>query len=391
MASQPRAPTSKLLDLIRTGSLPQDNQRTSDTAEEPPVEEPTKAAPISPEAGEETEKKDNIVISSGFYKVPNIIDDHIVGDLSMPEEVVYRHIIRLSWGWNRNWCRVGTNYFLQKSSLKSRKSIKNAILRLLDRELIMCHIVKGKIDRNQDGTTYIVPLPRERGVLSNSTLPNSILHNSTLGVLSDSTLQDTTPELNSHELPIQGGVLLNSVLPNSRITDTLTDISKDTLSPRAIISGFYNRIGQTKTSKEKRERALIDLKELEKDGFGPEDIQFAVEWTVKNAKEELYDFSIIKHTIGQAMAAKKKTEAEKVRQLEEERLELENQVEEEKQAEEQKRMEALKGALDPGDRANLRERALKEIRGMEGIRETFINDILISAKENEILKSEMEN
>jgi len=44
------------------------------------------------------------------------------------------------------------------------------------------------------------------------------------------------------------------------------------------------------------------------DDFKPEDIQFAVEWTLKNAKEELYDFSIIKHTIGQAIVAKKKAE-----------------------------------------------------------------------------------
>ncbi len=54
-------------------------------------------------------------------------------------------------------------------------------------------------------------------------------------------------------------------------------------------------------------------------------------------------------------------------------------------------IEVYKETLDPEERAKLRERALEEIRSMVGIKEEFIGDVLVKFKENEILKSEMEN
>ena len=56
------------------------------------------------------------------------------------------------------------------------------------------------------------------------------------------------------------------------------------------------------------------------EGFKPEDIEFAAEWTLKNAKEKPYDFSIICHTIGEAMAAKEKAEGENRRKIEQQKL-----------------------------------------------------------------------
>ena len=418
MADQQRAPTSKLLELIKTGSLPQDKQDISDVRGSVPGEKPTEAAPVPAQPAKEIEKRDNITISSAFYKVPNIVDDHIVAGLSMTEEVIYRHMIRLSWGWNKNWCRVGTNYFLQKSSLKSRKSVKDAISRLLGRKLIMYHVVEDRIDRNQDGTVYIVPLPRKigilqpstlqgsipdkgmenggsgQGILGNSTLlhsvlPNGVLDSSTPGVLSDSILQNSIPEQKPHDSPIQGSILRNSILPDSLITNNITDSLKDTLSPRDIISGFYKGIGQEKISKTKRERAEKSFKELQRDGFSLEDIQFAVEWILKNSKEEPYDFSIITHTIGQAMAAKEKVEREKTERLERERIALEEEAEKERQDREREKIEAYKETLSADEREKLRERALEEIRKIDGVKEEFIGDILIEVKENEILKAEM--
>ena len=414
MADQQRAPTSKLLELIKTGNQPQDKQDISDVKGNVSGKKPTEAAPVPAQPAEEIEKRDHITISSGFYKVLNIVDDHIVAGLSMAEEVIYRHMIRLSWGWNRNWCRVGTNYFLQKSSLKSRKGVKDAISRLLSRKLIMYHVVEDRIDRNQDGTVYIVPLPRETGVLSSSTLQNSIpdkgienggsgqgvlgnsilfnsilpngtLDSSTVGVSSNSTLQDSIPEQKPHDSPIQGGVLRNSVLPDSRITDSITDKLKDTLSPDKIITFFYRGIGQKRISKTKRERAKICIKELTKDGFSVETIQFAVEWTLENAKKDLYDFSIIKHTVGQAMATKKKAEAETAKKREKERIAAQERAEEEARERETAKIKAYKKNLDTDERVQLRKKAEDEIRNSGQYRAEFITDYLIAAKENELI------
>jgi len=88
-------------------------------------------------------------------------------------------------------------------------------------------------------------------------------------------------------------------------------------------------------------------------------------------------------------------EAEKEKEREAQRLKRERigrleQEEQDRAEQERVELEAYKEALDPEERAKLRERALAEIRGMEGVKEEFITDILIKAKENEILKAEME-
>ena len=120
-----------------------------------------------------------------------------------------------------------------------------------------------------------------------------------------------------------------------------------------------------------------------------EDIQFTSEWSVENAKEELYDFSIIKHTIGQAMAAKEEAETKKAKKSEAERIASLEQEERDRQEQERAEIEAYKETLNPETRTALREKALKEIKSTDGIKEDFINDMLIAVKENEILRTEI--
>jgi hypothetical protein len=88
-------------------------------------------------------------------------------------------------------------------------------------------------------------------------------------------------------------------------------------------------------------------------------------------------------------------EAEKEKEREAERLEQERiacleQEEWDREDQERARMEAYKQSLGLEERAKLRERALEEIRSMEGVKEGFIGDILIELKENQILRSEIE-
>lgn len=86
--------------------------------------------------------------------------------------------------------------------------------------------------------------------------------------------------------------------------------------------------------------------------------------------------------------------AEKGKEREAERLEQERiarleQEERDREEQERTKIEDYKESLDPEVRVKLREKALKEIRGIKGIKEEFINDALIVFKENEILRSEM--
>ena len=88
-------------------------------------------------------------------------------------------------------------------------------------------------------------------------------------------------------------------------------------------------------------------------------------------------------------------EAAKEKEREAKRLEAEDtarleQEKRDKAEQERDEMEAYKGTLDPGARTKLRERALAELRNTDGIKEQFISEPLIAAKENEILKAKME-
>jgi hypothetical protein len=421
MVSHYQAPTSKLLELIKSNKPVsdeiEDTQKTASITTKKRQE--TKLKPIQNNEEQKIEKCDDIVISNNYYKVPNIIDDKIVGTLSPPEEIVYRHIIRLSWGWNRNWCKVGTHYFQEKSSLKSRKAVSDAINRLLEKQLIKYHIINGKIDRDQDGTVYIVPLPEKSGILANSILlnsipakalqngqktegilsasilpdsilPNSILADSIPGILFNSILPNSIPDSNQDGVSKNGGILFNSILLNSiRTKDIFKDSTKNTLSQDQIIFLFYNGVGQTKISQRKRERAKKCFEELIQDGFTDDDIHFAIEWTLTNMKEKPYDFSIIKDTIGQAMAQKDKIQKEQKLQIEKEQNRTKQLEEEKKLVEEREHIVTYKENLSPEQRSELRERALDEIKKSGIIRQEFIGQPLIEAKENEILRKEL--
>ena len=439
MSELTRAPTSKLLDLIKTSKI-QTESHLESSLESPSISKSKKNESVVKEnitnsEPQLIEKQDKISITKDYYKLPNIVDDQIVSHLEMSEEIVYRHMIRLSWGWNRNWCRVGTHYFQRKSSLKSKKAIRDAINKLLKRGLIIYYTINGNIDRNQEGTVYIVPVPKDQrhstlpdstlgilgnsvllnstpdqnphnkreetgvllnsvlpndplGVIENSVLPNSTLPDSTLGILGNSVLLNSTPDQNPHNKREETGVLLNSVLPNDPIKYNNKDSLKDTLSVDNLISFFYDGLGHSKISREKRERAKKCIEELTADNFNLEEILFAIEWTLKNKTEKLYDFSIIKHTIGEALATIKK-----ISTIDKQRIDEENKAKLEKeefyrQEQEIKKFEAYKKTMNSNDRTKLRERALVEIKNMPNIKEDFISDMLIGIKENEILRKE---
>lgn len=164
---------------------------------------------------------------------------------------------------------------------------------------------------------------------------------------------------------------------------------KNSLSIDKVISGFYRGIGQEKISKQKRERAVVILKKLRTDGFGLEDIAFAVKWTLENAKEEPYDFSIIEHTIGQALAARDREEREAKATEERDNAAAEEQAQREKEEQEREEMDAYKQSLSAEERAALRQQALAEITASGEYKPQFVNDILIEVKENEILRKRL--
>jgi len=134
-----------------------------------------------------------------------------------------------------------------------------------------------------------------------------------------------------------------------------------------------------------RERGISVLEELQEGGFSEEEVRYAIQWTLipENTTEKLRDLSILHHTIGQALAAREtgqqaadaaQKEATRVEAEEEERRRLESEIED------------LRSKLSEAELADLRKQAEKEIAQTEGIKKEFVNEPLIVAKENEILR-----
>ena len=88
------------------------------------------------------------------------------------------------------------------------------------------------------------------------------------------------------------------------------------------------------------------------------------------------------------LTEKEKIDSAEVERLERIRHEQEKQAEEDRETKESEEMEKKKNALSKMERKILRHRALEEIGKMDGVKEEFISESLISAKENEILRSE---
>ena len=318
----------------------------------------------------------NVNIKSNYTKFDNEVSDHLNRLQTPLEQSIYNRLYRLSVGWRRNYCRVSSKVLLTACNIKDRRTLNAGLDGLIRKGHIQA------INRNNQGVLYRIFFPRE--ILGNDSNTHIEMIPVTKSVkIEDIDIEDTkTVDSTNNEDSTKN----EDSTESPPFKDIYKDNIKDTLSPRAIISGFYNKIGQTKISKEKRERAEMDFKELLKDSFGPEDIQFAVEWTVGNAKEKLYDFSIIKHTIGQAMAVKKKTEAEEAKRIEAERIAAQERAEEELRERKAAEIEIYKESLGAEERAELRERAEAEIRDSGQFKEEFITEYLIEVKENEFIR-----
>lgn len=171
----------------------------------------------------------------------------------------------------------------------------------------------------------------------------------------------------------------------SRARESSLSPRSEDLSLRAI-SDFYEGIGQTKFSEKKRERSLKIYEKLIEEGFTPEEIQFAVDWTVKNATEELYDFSIIEHTIGQAMAEMEREEKKRKRREQKKREAAEAQQNENEEQAERRRILEHKESLGPEERKQLRREAEEEIKKTGQYKDEFIDDFVLEIKENQILR-----
>ena len=352
-----------------------------------------------------------------FAFVDLAVDDILIPTLSLIEQALYRRFYRLSFGFGKTWCQVSYSELRKACNISSAMTVRKGVKGLENKHCIK--VITQSIQRKSP--VYRVYLPCEMPQFLAMDIQTSVIF-SEEKIEIQSVREILNSELDFSQLkisPLKISTLEElrqlifscqntkfSALKNSSLTgkvnndkllegekkekkspiDILIDRSNIyTLSAKKIINEFYSGIGQEKVSKQKRERAENNIKELLDEGFTEEDIAFAVKWTINNSREKPYDFSLIKDTIGQATAAKKQEEEKEAKRLEIEQSKTKKMEQEKKIQEVRENIKSHKDKLSTEQKADLRAKALNEIRNTKGIKEEFITEILIEAKENELI------
>ena len=79
-----------------------------------------------------------VIPTSNFYRKANEVVDQLDRELTPAESKVFDHLIRLSVGFNKDWCQVRISTLQQRTGYRSDKTVRAAINGL---------IVKGRIAR----------------------------------------------------------------------------------------------------------------------------------------------------------------------------------------------------------------------------------------------------
>ncbi|MFY9221528.1 MAG: hypothetical protein WAQ98_02600 [Blastocatellia bacterium] len=105
---------------------------------------------------EKTKTQDDLV---GYYKIPNFVDDELLPTLSIIEQVIYRRLYRLSYGFNKQTTdSVGFTKLAEKCNLGTT-AIKKAIKSLEDRGLIQVHSDNSRDPKGGNRYTVFTSLP----------------------------------------------------------------------------------------------------------------------------------------------------------------------------------------------------------------------------------------
>ena len=374
-------------------------------------------------------------VETNWTKYPNEMHDLMAEKLTEYESILYIKLWRASWGYGRNYCRLGHTTVIKETAIKSMSTARRATNGLKSKRFIITALNEdGTPNITKVGTLYRVCTPNEiianmveegivledipiEGVFcetivtKNTVLtehgqkkhtdmfPQNMVTKNSIPIGQDSVscgnmvsqniVSEDVDSITTKDKGIPSDHVLTEHLLKEDIKDNLNLKEKKTLSLREIYTLFYKGIGQEKISKQKRERAENNIKELLDEGFSVNDITFAVKWTLENSKEKPYDFSLIKDTIGQAMATKEQEKAEEAKKLEIEQNKTRKLEEERRANEDREKIKSYKDKLPADKRSELRAKALDKIRHTKGMKEEFITEILIEAKENEIIAEKL--
>jgi hypothetical protein len=168
-------------------------------------------------------------------------------------------------------------------------------------------------------------------------------------------------------------------------------VEKEEKQEMDLVSLFYSKIGQTKIASAKQKKGEDCLAQLHKDGFDDDCIAYAIDWTIKNASQKLYDFNVIPHTIGDAMIdyeKKQKRETAQKKEMDKTTWVDQELSERQKFDEMAEKIDSYIADLSPEKYLEYAEMAMAKLKE-QGANGEFISDIAISAGVRLIVRREI--
>ena len=328
----------------------------------------------------------SVTIETNYYKVPNDVSDVLASQQTPAEQAVYHRLLRLSYGYNQNVCRVGMQALAAATNLASKKTVAKALAGLL---------MKGHIAIEQEalndvrGTWYRVFLPREIPMIKKLTRVKMTAVKSTAvqrsAVISadteekNSVVENTTPLQLFENTEKKGSSVKNTAVNFAPITTDLLH----TLSLPTLVGRFYELL-QQRPSQKKRERAIQQAQKLLDEGFTLQDLDDTITWMTQR-HPDTGSFDRIPFFIDQALKDREIRQQMTAMEQQRQAKITQRKVQEQRTKEEDQQLEDLQTSLPAETLEGLRQEATQLIAQEYG-KVQFGEQTLIRLKMEELIR-----
>jgi hypothetical protein len=327
-----------------------------------------------------------VTIEANYYKVPNDVSDVLASQQTPAEQAVYHRLFRLSYGYNRNLCRVGMQALAVATNIASKKTVAKALAGLLMKGHIA---IEQEASNDVRGTWYRVFLPQEIPTILKLSRVKMTPVKSTAVEMSAAISTGTEEKNSGVENATRLHLLENTEKNVSSVQNTVVNFASittdplHTLSLQTLVDRFYELL-QQRPSQKKRERAIQQAQKLLDEGFTLQDLDDTITW-VTQRHPDTGSFDRIPFFIDQALKDRETRQQMTAMEQQRQAKVTQRKVQEQRTKEEEQQLEDLQASLSTETLEHLRQEATQLISQEYG-KVQFGEQTLIRLKMEEMIR-----
>jgi hypothetical protein len=327
-----------------------------------------------------------VTIEANYYKVPNDVSDVLASQQTPAEQAVYHRLFRLSYGYNRNLCRVGMQALAVATNIASKKTVAKALAGLLMKGHIA---IEQEASNDVRGTWYRVFLPQEIPTILKLSRVKMTPVKSTAVEMSAAISTGTEEKNSGVENATRLHLLENTEKNVSSVQNTVVNFASittdplHTLSLQTLVDRFYELL-QQRPSQKKRERAIQQAQKLLDEGFTLQDLDDTITW-VTQKHPDTGSFDRIPFFIDQALKDRETRQQMTAMEQQRQAKVTQRKVQEQRTKEEEQQLEDLQASLSTETLEHLRQEATQLISQEYG-KVQFGEQTLIRLKMEEMIR-----